>query len=346
MIPNEDTLHAEGPFIIAEVGVNHDGDPGRAVELVDRAADAGADAVKFQWFDPERLVSRSAGLVDYQRASGESDPRSMLGRLALDRAAMELVVDRARSRGLKAVITVFSRELVSEAASLDWDLFKTASPDLVNRPLLEALDADGRPLILSTGGSTIEEIEEALGWLGRTPHGLLHCVSSYPTPAGDAALGAIAEIRARFGGRVGYSDHTRDWRTGGLAVAAGAVILEKHLTWNVDASGPDHAASLDPDDFTRYVAFARLANDMLGSGRKDVLPTEREVRENARQSVAAASDLVAGAPLRSSDLTTMRPGTGLRPAEMAGLVGRRLARDVPRGTLLHPDDFTPMETLT
>ena len=331
------------PMVIAEIGVNHDGDPDRALSLVDAAADAGADAIKMQWFEAERLLSDSADLVDYQRSSGETDPVGMLDRLALDRDAMVAVVERARCRGVKALVTVFSPELVPLAAGLDWHGFKTASPDLVNRPLLEALASDGRPLILSTGGSTMSEVGEALHWLGSGSVALLHCVSSYPTPPEDAALGAIPVLAGDFGLPVGYSDHTTDTRTGGLAVCAGATILEKHLTWSNDATGPDHAASLEPSAFAEYVAFARSARLMFGRRRKEVLPIESQVREGARQSLAPTRDLAAGTIIKASDLTTMRPGHGISPARLHEVVGSRLTRDVRRGALLHESDLPVQE---
>ena len=331
------------PFVVAEIGVNHDGDPARALELVDAAASSGADAIKMQWFEAKRLVSASADLVDYQKAAGETDPTGMLQRLELDRDAMVAVIDRARTHGLKSIVTVFSPELVPVAAELEWDAFKTASPDLVNRPLLEALAGDGRPLILSTGCSTIPEISDALDWVGRKNLALLHCVSSYPTPVADAALGGIPALAETFGLPVGYSDHTTDPCTGGLAVAAGASILEKHLTWNVDAPGPDHAASMSPGRFGEYVAFARRSALMFGRRTKHVLPSESEVRTGARQSLAFMRDLTAGTIITAEDLTTMRPGNGISPACLPEILGLRLARDVRRGTLIQRVDLLSSE---
>ncbi len=350
MKTSQDILKLPGaqcdPFVIAEIGVNHDGDPGRAVELVDLAAGAGADAIKVQWFKAERLVSRSAGLAPYQRDSGEHDVASMLGRLELDADAMECVIRRARHHGMLALVTVFSPELVPDAARLDWDIFKTASPDIINRPLIEALAGTGRPLVLSTGGSTMSEVAEALDWVDPSRCALLHCVSSYPTPPEQAALGGIRALAEHFGMPVGYSDHTPGWETGGLAVASGATILEKHLTWNVHASGPDHAASLSPEDFGRYVRFARSSASMLGSQEKLVLPIEIGVRDNARQSIAAVRDLAIGDRLGPDDLTTMRPGHGLKPSLLTELYGREVVRPVRGGELVLLEDLAPLEACT
>ena len=276
------------PFVIAEIGVNHDGDPARAEALVDAAAEAGADAVKFQWFEPRRLLSRSAGLAAYQAAAGELDPITMLDRLRLDADGLERARLRAVHHGLRSVVTVFSPELVGEADRLAWDLYKTASPDVVNRPLLEAVASTGRPMIISTGGATVSEVRQALEWIPESRPTLLHCVSSYPTPIESSALGGIGALARAFGTTVGYSDHTVSVHAGGLAVAAGARVLEKHLTWNRDAEGPDHAASLEPEAFGEYVRFARQSARMLGAS--DKIPSPLEQR-------------------RHGDLPTVRRGT-------------------------------------
>ena len=281
------------PFVIAEIGVNHDGDPARAEAMVDAAAEADADAVKFQWFEPRRLLSRSAGLAAYQAAAGEHDPITMLDRLRLDADGLERARLRAVHHGLRSVVTVFSPELVEEADRLAWDLYKTASPDVVNRPLLEAVASTGRPMIISTGGATMAEVRLALEWIPERRPTLLHCVSSYPTPLESSALGGIRALDRAFGVTVGYSDHTVSVHAGGLAVAAGARVLEKHLTWNRDADGPDHSASLGPEAFGEYVRFARQSARMLGASDKIPSPLEQDVMATSRQSVAVRRDVSA-----------------------------------------------------
>ena len=325
------------PFVIAEIGVNHDGDPARAEALVDAAAEAGADAVKFQWFEPRRLLSRSARLAAYQAAAGEHDPITMLERLRLDADGLERARLRADHHGLRSVVTVFSPELVKEADRLAWDLYKTASPDVVNRPLLEAVASTGRPMIISTGGATMSEVRLALEWIpGRRPT-LLHCVSSYPTPIESTALGGVRALARAFGMVVvGYSDHTVSVHTGGLAVAAGAHVLEKHLTWNAEAEGPDHSASLGPEAFKQYVEFARQSARMLGGPDKIPSPLERDVMASSRQSVAVLRDVAADQVLVCDDLTTMRPGTGVPAAALSTFVGTRTRRALEAGTLLDP----------
>ena len=332
------------PFVIAEIGVNHDGDPARAEALVDAAAEAGADAVKFQWFEPRRLLSRSAALAAYQAAAGENDPLTMLDRLRLDADGLERARLRAVHHGLRSVVTVFSPELVEEANQLAWDLYKTASPDVVNRPLLEAMSATGRPMIISTGGATVSEVGLALEWIPDRRPTLLHCVSSYPTPIESSALGGVRALARAFGMTVGYSDHTVSVQTGGLAVAAGARVLEKHLTWNPDAEGPDHAASLGPEAFGEYVRFARRSARMLGAFDKIPSPLEQDVMSTSRQSVALLRDVPAGNLLLFEDLTTMRPGTGVPAAALATFVGSRARHALEAGTLLDPESLERPET--
>lgn len=323
-------------YVIAEIGVNHDGDVHKALMLTQAAAEAGADAVKLQYFQTDRLMSRAARLAAYQKAAGESDPVAMLRRLELGLDEMGQVADRAHELGVHAIATIFSVELVEAATALPWDALKTASPDIIHRPLLDALAATGLPLILSTGASTIDEVRRAAEWLafahGRTA--FLQCVSSYPTPPELAALGGIASVAAAVGALVGYSDHTPGVETGARAVAAGADILEKHLTYDRSAPGPDHRASLEPDEMAEYVRLARRAprrrwgGPAAADGGKGVLEIERDVRLLSRQSVVAVRDLSAGHVLERNDVTFKRPGMGLEPWRIAEILGRPLAADV------------------
>jgi len=327
------------PYVIAEIGVNHDGNPDRARRLIEAAREAGADAVKLQWFETDLLLSAAAPLAAYQERSGEPDAHAMLRRLELPRDAYADLLDHAHAVGLHAIATIFSLELVRPATALAWDAFKIASPDLINRPLIEALATRDRPLILSTGGSTLDEVERARDWTASADVAFLQCVSAYPTPDEQASLGAIPLLRRRTGRPIGYSDHTRGVDTGALAVAAGARILEKHLTWASGVAGPDHAASLEADRFAEYVALARRAHLMLGPAAKSVLEVERPVRDVARQSVAAARSVPAGRPLTRDDLTILRPGAGLPPDRLESLIGRALARPVEPGEIIRASDI-------
>lgn len=329
------------PFIIAEIGVNHDGCPDRALRLVEAAAQAGADAVKFQLFRAELLLSREARLALYQQNAGETDPMAMLSRLELPSARIAECAALARRLGMAAVVTVFSPQLVEEAErEIEPDAYKSASPDVVNTPLLGAMAKTGRPLIVSTGAASRQEVERAVETL-RPVCGalaLLQCVSAYPAPDAAAALGGIAALRTIYEGPVGYSDHTTGTDTGALAVAAGAELLEKHLTDDRNRPGPDHAASLDAAGFAEYVRLARRAWEMVGPHEKRVLEVEADVRAVSRQSVAVVRDLAAGHGLRAEDLTVRRPGTGIPPGELDGLVGSVLLRSVRAGSLLSRND--------
>ncbi|MFG0331280.1 MAG: N-acetylneuraminate synthase family protein [Phycisphaerales bacterium] len=341
-IGSREISDSASPYVIAEIGVNHDGSAERAIELVDAAAAAGADAVKFQYFEAERLMGGAAPLADYQRNAGESNATEMLKRLELSLGDLESIVDHAHDQRLHAIVTIFNVELVVDATRLGWDAFKSASPDIIHLPLLEAISAPGRPVILSTGAATRDEI----GWaLSRFGSAALHCISAYPTPDDEANLGGIAALRSlaqetRRSIEVGYSDHTPSLDTGALAVAAGAVILEKHLTHDRHAPGPDHAASLEPDALRVYIEGARRAHRMLGVRELTVRPIEEDVRRVSRQSIVASRDLPAGHCLTRSDLTFRRPGDGIPPSEWGAIVGRSLQAPIPAGKPIRREDLT------
>ena len=320
----------EKPYIIAEIGVNHDGRLDRALELVAAAHRAGADAVKLQRFDPDLLLARSAGLASYQRDAGEADAHAMLARLSLAPGEFAQAAGHAHALGLHAIVTVFNDSLVAETDTLGFDAWKSASPDIVHRPLLGALVATGKPIIASTGAATMAEVERAVGWLGAAGNGfaLLHCVSSYPTPLDAANLAGVAALADRFGCPVGYSDHTRSLDTGAWAVAAGAHILEKHLTWDTAAPGPDHAASCTGDQLASYIDRAHRAHRALGSGVKAPSGIELEVRRLSRQSVVAARIIDEGEVITGRDITYKRPGTGYEPWRAGEVIGQRTARRI------------------
>ncbi|VAX36954.1 N-acetylneuraminate synthase, partial [hydrothermal vent metagenome] len=288
------------------------------------------------------LMSKAAKLAAYQRQAGETDPIEMLSRLELSIEEMGEVVERAHDRGLHAIVTVFSVELIAQAESLAWDAYKSASPDLINRPLLEAMAATGKPLIVSTGASTIDEVVRAVGWLeeSRDRLALLQCVSSYPAP--EPALDGIGALGRATGLPVGYSDHTRAIETGRDAAALGAIILERHLTYDTCAPGPDHAASFEPAQFARYVTLAHAAQPSCSRspGGKAVLDCERDVRRVSRQSLTARVTLPAGHTLARTDLTIKRPGTGIEPWRLEETIGCTLARDVEADVSLVEADLT------
>ncbi len=328
------------PFIIAEIGVNHDGDIDRARALVRAAKAAGASAAKFQMFDASMLMSRDAVLAVYQREQGARDPREMLMQLQLAPKALGELAQECLDGGIYPIVTVFSLPLVAFAASQPWHAFKMASPDIVNRPLLRAMAQLDRPLIVSTGASNREEVAQAALWLRDIEQvAFLQCTSSYPTSDACAALGGMHEIASITRRVVGYSDHTQSIDAGALAVAAGAHILEKHLTYDCGATGPDHAASLNPEQFSEYVRLANRAAVMLSSPHKHLQDVEQDVRSVSRQSLVAARDLPVGHVLQSQDLLCKRPGTGVPAHAWDATIGRTMKRAVAADRVLHAEDL-------
>lgn len=324
-------------MVIAEIGVNHDGSAKVAIELVHAAAQCGADAVKLQVFRADRLMHESSAFAGYQKRSLlDASPIDMLRRFELEEGDLRQVVAEIVAAGMVPLATPFSLEDVQTVESLNLPAIKIASPDIVNWPLLRRAAKTGLPLLVSTGAASLNEITSSIAWLRgwSASFALLHCISSYPTPADSANLCWIAELARRFDVPVGFSDHTTEVIGGALAVAAGAAILEKHLTYDRAAAGPDHAASLDPNDFTKYVQLVRLAEKMRGAGSKRVLDLERDVRTVSRQSLVAARDLHAGHVIRESDLIVQRPGTGIPASAWPSIVGQRTGQFIKAGQML------------
>ena len=324
-------------LVIAEIGVNHDGEVSRALELVGAAQAAGADAVKLQIFRADALMSESSALAGYQaERCGDTSPVDMLRQYELGRRDVEKVVAAIRDAGMIPLATPFSAGDVDVIEALDLPAVKIASPDVVNRPLLERAARTGNPLLVSTGASRIDEIERAVEWLAEwgAPFALLHCVSAYPTAVQHANLCWIGELSRRFGVPVGYSDHTTEVLCGALAVAAGACVIEKHLTYDRAAAGPDHAASADPEHFAQYVHLLRQAERVRGRPGRRVLPVEEDVRRVSRQSIVLARKLKAGHVVREIDLVIQRPGTGIPAAELSAVVGRTMRTTADAGEML------------
>jgi N-acetylneuraminate synthase/N,N'-diacetyllegionaminate synthase len=301
--------------------------------------------VKLQYFETDRLMSKSAKLAAYQKAAGETDPIAMLRRLELRIEEMGPIVDRAHALGMHAIVTVFSTELVELAERLKWDAYKTASPDIVHRPLLEKLMGTGKPVIVSTGAATLDEVRRAVKWIvaGYERLAVLQCVSSYPTPRETAGLGGIVALQESMRVPVGYSDHTAMVETGAEAVALGACVLEKHMTYSKGAMGPDHAASLEPKEYGEYVRLARAASRreaaMGVTAAKVVQQIEADVRRVSRQSVVAVRAMAVGEVVKAVDVTIKRPGTGFLPFEMEMVVGKKVVRAVEADTVIERADI-------
>lgn len=326
-------------FIIAEAGVNHNGDINKALQLVDAAADVGADAVKFQVFQARDLVTADARTAAYQRErTGDQSQQAMLSRLELDDTALRLLKNRAVARGITFLATPFSVNDLSRLVVLDVAAIKIASTDLTNTGLLAAAVSADKPMIVSTGAATEMEIRLAVEWFRACGAAsrllLLHCVSAYPTPVEAANLAAMRTLSDVSGVPVGFSDHTASTQIGAWAVCAGASILEKHLTLNRGLPGPDHAMSLDPPLFAEYVREVRVAEAALGRGTLGMQSIEKEVRDVARRSVVAARSIARGTVVSADMLTLKRPGNGIGPERMSDLVGRVACTDIPSDTLL------------
>jgi N,N'-diacetyllegionaminate synthase len=319
-------------FVIAEAGVNHNGDPALAHRLVEVAAVAGADAVKFQTFRTEALVSRHAPKAPYQvetTGAGESQ-LEMLRRLELSRAEFVALAETCRRRGILFLSSAFDEASADDLEALGVAAFKTGSGELTNLPLLRHLAAKRRPLIVSTGMATLDEVEVAVAAVREhgTPLALLHCVSAYPAPPEESNLRAMDTLRARFACPVGFSDHAPGLTVSVAAVARGATIIEKHFTVDRSLPGPDHRASLDPGELTALVAAIRQVESALGDGDKRPTAAELPTRRVARKSLVAAGPLRRGDTLGRASVAVKRPGTGIPPGELEQALGRRLRRDV------------------
>jgi N-acetylneuraminate synthase/N,N'-diacetyllegionaminate synthase len=334
----------EAVLVIAEAGVNHNGDPALARQLVDAAAEAGADAVKFQTFDPALLVKHSARMAAYQRDNLgiERGQLDMLSDLRLDDRELPGLKAYAEARGLVFLSSPFDLGSARLLRDLGVPALKIGSGELTNHPFLAGLAGLGLPLLLSTGMSTLDECEDAAAVVrgnGNPPVAWLHCVSAYPAPESSTNLRAMDSLRAALGGPVGLSDHSLGVAVAVAGAARGARVIEKHLTLDRTLPGPDHAASLEPGEFASMVGQIRLVESALGDGIKAPAPCELDTIRAARRSLVTTRDLPAGHVLTLGDLTTKRPATGLAPAMLRRVVGRRLARAVEADQTLAHDDL-------
>jgi N,N'-diacetyllegionaminate synthase len=324
-------------FVIAEAGVNHNGDPALARALVDVAVAAGANAIKFQTFNVDRLLTRSAAKADYQRrATGnEQSQYEMLARLELSPADHEMLFSYCAEAGIEFMSTPFDPESARFLKRLGVRRLKISSGDVTNLPMLEVVGALGLPVVLSTGMADMAEVSAAVATLraaGADDLAVLHCVSNYPADPALTNLRAMDALARAFGTPVGLSDHSTGLTVAIAAVARGAAYIEKHFTLDRNLPGPDHQASLLPDELRALVAAIRDVEAALGDGIKRPVPSELPVRDVARKSLVAARDLPAGAVLTREDLDVLRPGTGLSPATLPTVVGRRTARAIAHHT--------------
>lgn len=332
-------------FVIAEAGVNHNGDAALAHALIDAAAKAGADAVKFQTFSADRLVTRSAPKADYQReTTGAAESQhEMLRKLELSPALHAELIDHCRQAGIMFLSTPFDAGSADLLDRLGVPAFKVSSGELTNAPLLRHLASKGRPIIMSTGMANLDEVKaavEILAGAGASQVALLHCVSEYPAQPADVNLRAMATMAAATALPIGYSDHTMGIEVSLAAAALGAVIVEKHLTMSCDLPGPDHRCSAQPEELARLVRGIRTVEAALGHGRKEPAPGELAIARVARRSLVAARSIGAGTILTEDLIAVMRPGTGLPPERLPELIGRRLKVAVDAGALLTMDQLS------
>ena len=321
-------------LIIAEAGVNHNGDIELAKKLVDAAADSGADLVKFQTFNAERLATHDAPKADYQSRTTEEvqSQFTMLRQLELSEEMHETLVAYCQNRDIGFFSTGFDIESLNFLASLGTERFKIPSGEITNLPYLRHVGGFGKPLILSTGMASLGEIESAMAVLETvgTPRAeitVLHCNTEYPTPMQDVNLRAMCSIRDAFGVAVGYSDHTMGIEVPIAAVTLGATVIEKHLTLDRNLAGPDHSASLEPDEFAGMVRAIRNIEQAMGDGVKRPSPSEVKNKSIARKSLVAAKSIRAGEQFTAENVTAKRPGSGISPMLWNEVIGRVAARD-------------------
>lgn len=328
-------------YIIAEAGVNHNGDVAIAMRLIDVAAKAGADAVKFQLFDPEEITSPGAPLAEYQKRSGETSQIDMLKALTLTRDEYKSLAAHADERNIDFIVTPFDAESAKFLKTLPVPALKIPSGEITNLPFLREVAALHLPVILSTGTSDLEEVTEAVQVFRNagTELSILHCTSSYPTPMEQVNLRAMQTLADTFGVPTGLSDHTEGIEVAIAAAALGARIIEKHFTLDRTASGPDHAASIEPDELAALVRAIRNVQSALGTGKKVRQSCEENTAAVARRSIHVVSDLQANETITARHVALKRPGTGISPKELHAIIGKTAVRDIAAGTLLTPDMF-------
>jgi N-acetylneuraminate synthase/N,N'-diacetyllegionaminate synthase len=329
-------------FIVAEAGINHNGSEEIALKMVEAAAQSGADAIKFQSFRTEHLIAPDAGAPSQVQEGSRLTLFEFFKSLELSAETHRKLKRRADSLGLVFLSTAFDTEMADLLEELDVPAFKIASGDITHRPLLEHVAAKGRPVILSTGASSFDEVRNAAECLRENGAGalaLLHCVSAYPANPEELNLRAIQTMKEALSLPVGFSDHTVDRMFSLAAVAAGACILERHFTLDRGMSGPDQVLSMEPDELRRTVGQIRLLQSALGDGAKRPTPGEVESRVLGRRSVVAGMDIPEGRVLEPAMLDILRPGDGIPPMEITKLLGRRLLRKVPQGQALRWSDL-------
>ena len=328
-----------GIYIIAEAGVNHNGSFDLACRLVDAAKAAGADCIKFQTFKTDALVSHGAQKADYQKAAtgGGSSQQDMLRKLELSYDAFTALKGYCDRAGIAFLSTPFDFESIDFLNTIDMPFWKIPSGEITNWPYLTAIAKTGKPVVMSTGMCDMDEIAAAVRVLKENGTGeirLLHCNTEYPTPYEDVNLKAMLTMRDAFGLETGYSDHTRGIEVPIAAAALGAVVIEKHFTLDRNMEGPDHKASLEPQELKSMVTAIRHIEKALGTGVKTPSPSERKNITVARKSIVASKPIRAGEILSEDNITVKRPGTGISAMRWPEVLGTRAVRDFEEDELI------------
>lgn len=324
-----------GVYVIAEAGVNHNGDIILAKKLIDMAKECGADAVKFQTFKAEESTGIRAEKAGYQKQNDKTEESQyeMIKKLELPFSDFSVLKQYAEMRNIDFISTPDGEESLQWLLELDVPFIKIGSTEVTNYPFLEKIAQSMKPIILSTGMSTLGEVEKAVNTILETGNDkieLMHCTTNYPTELEDVNLRAMVTLRDAFHLPVGYSDHTLGFEAAVAAVSLGAVCIEKHITLDKNLPGPDHRASMPPEEFKEYVNHIRNAEKLLGDGRKKPTLKEKEIMQQVRRSILAAEDLKAGTILKKEMFCYKRPGGGILPEYADILVGRVLKRDVEK----------------
>lgn len=319
-------------FIIAEAGVNHNGDIEIAKKLVDEAVEAGADAIKFQTFKADSLVCKDAQKAEYQMKTSDSRESqwNMLKRLELTENMHNILIDYCRQKGIKFLSTPFSCEDIDFLEQYDLDIYKIPSGEITNYPYLEKIGKLKKKILLSTGMSSLDEVAEAVEVLkavGTSEIVILHCSTEYPVPDDDVNLKAMITMCDKLGFPIGFSDHTRGIVAGIAATAMGAVVLEKHFTLDRNMSGPDHKASLEPKELRELITAVRQVEKMLGDGRKTPAASEIKNINVVRKSIVAKREIRKGEIFNAENITTKRPGTGMSPMKWKEVIGLQARRN-------------------
>ena len=329
-------------IIIAEAGINHNGSIEIAKRLVDKAVEAGVDYIKFQTFKTENLVSKDAKKAEYQKRNmqGEDDSQfNMLKKLELTSQQHEELISYCQQKGIKFFSTAFDLDSIEYLASLHLGVWKIPSGEITNYPYIKKIASYGQPVIMSTGMCDDNDITNALSVLekfgtARENVTILHCNTQYPTPMEDVNLKAMQTIQKTYNVKVGYSDHTKGIEVPIAAVALGATVIEKHFTLDRNMPGPDHKASLEPNELKAMVSAIRNIEKALGDGVKKVSLSEQSNKSVARKSIVAAYDIKKGETLNENNMAVKRPGTGINPMKWEEVIGKIAPRDFKEDELI------------